>query len=155
MKSKKERKNQYFEGGSARKNSEVLRRKRSENMWRKDRNFGRRDGNEGNTFERKEERKTILIKGIKEEDEFRQFRSKGGKKEKVLGRKADSSYDSDGKEESICGRKTDSSEGRVERKSTWKKDRRCLKKGRVHTYVEERQAISSLIQQEQFKFYGT
>ena len=101
------------------------------------------------------ERKTILMKGRKEEDEFRQFRSKGGKKEKILGRKADSSYDSDGKEESICGRKTDSSEGRVERKSTWKKDRRFLKKGRVHTYVEERQAISSLIQQEQFKFYGT
>ncbi len=58
-------------------------------MWRKDRNFGRLDGNEGNTFERKEERKTILIKGRKEEDEFRQFRSKGGKKEKILGRKED------------------------------------------------------------------
>ncbi len=74
--------------------------------------------------ERKKERKTILITGRKKEDEFRQFRSKGGKKEKVLGRKADSSYDHDRKEESICGRKTDGSENRMERKSTWKKDRR-------------------------------
>ena len=61
MKRKKERKKEsifrrkevsekiwkYFE--------ESVEMKRSENMWRKDRNFGRRDGSEGNTFERKED----------------------------------------------------------------------------------------------------
>jgi hypothetical protein len=99
---------------------ELVEIKSLKNMWRKDRNFERRK--EGNTFGKRKKRKTILIQGRKKEDEFRQFRSKGGKKEKVLGRKGDSSYDSDERRRAFV----------------WKKDRQFRRQGGKEEYVEER-----------------
>ncbi len=101
---------------------ESVEMKRSENMWRKDRNFGRRDGNEGNIFERKEERKTILIKGGKEEDELDSSEARMDRKRRYL-------------EEWQIALMTAMERRRA---FVWKKDRQFGRQGGKEEYAEER-----------------